>query len=93
VKENPPAGLTVTRFDAPPEAIETVIRLARAASIDVGGVEYLVSKADGRVYYYDVNATSNFVTNAEAWVGFDPTARFADFIVRQARRGTRSVAA
>ena len=88
-----PAGLTVTRFDAPPEAIETVIRLARAASIDVGGVEYLVSKADGRIYYYDVNATSNFVANAEAVVGFDPTARFADFIVRRARREAPAAAA
>jgi glutathione synthase/RimK-type ligase-like ATP-grasp enzyme len=88
-----PAGLTVSRFDAPPEAIETVIRLARAASIDVGGVEYLVSKADGRIYYYDVNSTSNFVANAEAVVGFDPTARFADFIVRRARREARAAAA
>ena len=90
---SPPAGLTVTRFDAPAEAIDTVVRLARAASIDVGGVEYLVSKADGRIYYYDVNATSNFVANAEAVVGFDPTARFADFIVRRARREARPAAA
>jgi glutathione synthase/RimK-type ligase-like ATP-grasp enzyme len=88
-----PAGLTVSRFDAPGEAIETVIRLARAASIDVGGVEYLVSKADGRIYYYDVNSTSNFVTNAEAVVGFDPTARFADFIVHRARHEAHAAAA
>ena len=65
-----PDGHPVRR--ARPEAIETVIRLARAASIDVGGVEYLVSKADGRIYYYDVNATSNFVANAEAVVGLRP---------------------
>jgi glutathione synthase/RimK-type ligase-like ATP-grasp enzyme len=88
-----PAGVTVSRFDAPPEAIETVLRLARAASIDVGGVEYLVSKADGRIYYYDVNATSNFVANAAAVVGFDPTARFADFIVRRARHEAQPAAA
>ena len=90
---SPPAGLTVSRFDAPAEAIDTVIRLARAASIDIGGVEYLVSKADGRIYYYDVNSTSNFVANAEAVLGFDPTARFADFIVRRALREARPVAA
>jgi glutathione synthase/RimK-type ligase-like ATP-grasp enzyme len=88
-----PAGLTVSRVDAPGEAIDTVIRLARAASIDVGGVEYLVSKADGRAYYYDVNSTSNFVANAETVVGFDPTARFADFIVRRARREAQAAAA
>src|SRR5262249_57551583 len=89
----PPAGLTVTRFDAPVEAIETVKRIARAGSIDVGGVEYLVSTADGRIYYYDVNSTSNFVANAETVVGFDPTARFADFIVRRARRESQPAAA
>jgi glutathione synthase/RimK-type ligase-like ATP-grasp enzyme len=90
---SPPVGLTVARFDAPMEAIDTVIRLARAAAIDVGGVEYLVSRADGRIYYYDVNATSNFVANAEAVVGFDPTAQFADFIVRRALREAQSAAA
>jgi glutathione synthase/RimK-type ligase-like ATP-grasp enzyme len=88
-----PASLAVSRFDPPAEAIETVIRLARAASIDVGGVEYLVSRSDGRIYYYDVNATSNFVANAETVIGFDPTARFADFIVRRARREAQPAAA
>lgn len=86
-------GLTVTRFDPPPEAIETVLRLARAASIDIGGVEYLVAQADGLIYYYDVNATSNFVANAPAVLGFDPTARFVDYITRRALRGTRRAAA
>ncbi|HKW91569.1 MAG TPA: hypothetical protein VJX92_06685 [Methylomirabilota bacterium] len=86
-------GLSVTRVDAPQEAIDTVIRLARAASIDVGGVEYLVAKADGNIYYYDVNATSNFVANAPEVVGFDPTARFVDYIVRAAQGGAKPRAA
>ncbi len=86
-------GLSVSRVDAPQEAIDTVIRLTRAASIDVGGVEYLVAKADGNIYYYDVNATSNFVANATEVVGFDPTARFVDYIVRAAQGGARQLAA
>jgi glutathione synthase/RimK-type ligase-like ATP-grasp enzyme len=73
-------GLSVTRYDAPREAVETAIRLAVAASTDVAGVEYLVSRVDGRIYFYDVNATSNFVANAPEVLGFDPTARFADYI-------------
>lgn len=77
-------GLSVTRFDPPPEVIDTVLRLTRAASIDVGGVEYLVAKRDSRTYYYDINATSNFVANAPDVLGFDPTARFADYITRVA---------
>ncbi len=86
-------GLTVTRWDAPPEVVDAVQALTRAASIDVGGVEYLVGRADGRVYFYDVNATSNFVANAPAVLGFDPTLRFADYIVGVATRGTRRGAA
>ena len=46
--------------------------------------EYLVGRADGRVYFYDVNATSNFVADAPAVLGFDPFLRFADYIVRVA---------
>ncbi len=86
-------GLSVTRVDAPREAIDAVVRLTRAASIDVGGVEYLVSRADGHIYYYDVNATSNFVANAPEVVGFDPTARFVDYIVRAAQGGAKQLAA
>lgn len=80
-------GLAVTRVEAPPEAVETVLRLARAASIDIGGVEYLVGKSDGQIYYYDINATSNFVANAPEVLGFDPTASFVDYIVRVALTG------
>lgn len=77
-------GITVTRFDPPADAIDTAVRLARAASIDVGGVEYLVGRADGLIYFYDINATSNFVANAPAVLGWDPTPRFADYIVQRA---------
>jgi len=82
-------GLSVTAFDAPAEAIDTAVRIACAASIDVAGIEYMVSRADGRMYFYDVNATSNFVANAPTVVGFDPTARFADYIVRVATSGAK----
>jgi len=77
-------GLSVMRYEAPPAVVEQARALARAASIDVGGIEYLVGRTDGRVYFYDVNATSNFVANAPAVLGFDPFPRFADYIVRVA---------
>jgi biotin carboxylase len=79
-------GLQVSRYDAPPEVVEQARALARAAWIDVGGVEYLVGRDDGRVYFYDVNATSNFVADAPAVLGFDPFPQFADYIVRVATR-------
>ena len=80
-------GLSVTRFDAPADAVETAIRLAREASIDVGGVEYLVGARDGLTYFYDVNATSNFVADAPNVLGFDPYPAFVDFIVARAESG------
>ena len=83
-------GLSITRFEAPDDAVETAIRLTREAGIDVGGVEYLVGARDGLTYFYDVNATSNFVANAPAVLGFDPFVPFVDYIERVAREGTRS---
>jgi biotin carboxylase len=89
--EAPPRpGVIVTRCEAPAEAIEGALALTRAASIDVGGVEYLVNRNDGQIYFFDVNATSNFVANAPAVLGFDPTPRFADYIVRVAERSAAS---
>jgi hypothetical protein len=84
------ASLEVTRHEPPREAVEQAIALTRAASIDVGGVEYLVSRDDGRIHFYDVNATSNFVANAPAVLGFDPFVPFVDYIERVAREGRRS---
>lgn len=83
--------LEVTRFEPPAAAVAQAIALTRAASIDVGGVEYLVSRADGQIYFYDVNATSNFVADAPRVLGFDPFKPFVDFIVRVA--GQRSATA
>jgi hypothetical protein len=82
-----PGTLEVTRFEPPTEAVAQAIALTRAASIDVGGVEYLVSRADGQIYFYDVNATSNFVADAPRVLGFDPFKPFVDFIQRRAAEG------
>jgi hypothetical protein len=52
-------------------------------------VEYLVAARDGLPYVYDINALSNFITDAPSLVGFDPHARFAQWLVDRARVGTR----
>ena len=83
------AGMTVTRFDAPQSAHDTAIALTREAGIDVGGVEYLVGARDGQTYFYDVNATSNFVADAPRVLGFDPYPAFVDSIVARARTAER----
>lgn len=78
------AGMTVTKFDAPDDAVAVAVRLTREAGIDVGGVEYLVAARDGLPYFYDVNATSNFVADAPRVLGFDPYPAFVDAIVARA---------
>ena len=78
------AGLTVEAFEPPVHAVRSVERIVAAAGIDVGGVEYLESARDGRRYYYDVNALSNFVADPVRVVGFDPTERLVDFLLERA---------
>ena len=70
----------------PNEAIEAALRIARAAHLDIGGIEYLVNTRDGKIYFYDINALSNFVTDAPRIVGFDPFERFVDFILSRIRQ-------
>jgi biotin carboxylase len=81
----PRLALRVERYEPGPAIAAAAVAIMRAARIDVGGVEYLTDR-DGRVHFYDVNATSNFVADAPALLGFDPTARFADSIEGVARR-------
>lgn len=72
--------LRIEREDPSPEAIAGALALAKAAQLDVGGIEFLVDDRTGQIAYYDINALSNFVTDAVNVVGFDPTARFVDYL-------------
>ncbi|MGH9868868.1 MAG: ATP-grasp domain-containing protein [Candidatus Polarisedimenticolia bacterium] len=78
------AGVSVERFDPPSWIVEAVERIAVAARLDVGGIEYLESERDGRPYFYDVNALSNFVADPVRVVGFDPTERLVDALMERA---------
>jgi len=80
----PRSGMRVEGTTPPPHVIAEVERIARFTGLDVGGVEYLVDDRDGRHYYYDVNALSNFVADAPAVVGFDPWSRFVDYLEARA---------
>ena len=81
--EAPKKRLRIERADPPREAIDAALRLASAAELDIGGIEYLVNDRNGEVCFYDINALSNFVTDAANVVGFDPTARFVDYLERR----------
>jgi glutathione synthase/RimK-type ligase-like ATP-grasp enzyme len=71
---------SVEKADPPEEVLEATLAIFHAAQIDIGGLEYLVSQRDGLIYFYDINAVSNFVANAPEIVGFDPFDNFADYL-------------
>lgn len=77
-------GVPVEACTPPRDVIEDVKRITSAAHIDVGGVEYLINARDGRVYFYDINALSNFVADALRVVGFDPFPRLVDYLLLRA---------
>ena len=83
----PKSGLRVEGMTPPAEIIAEAERIARAATLDVGGIEYLVDDRDGRHYYYDINALSNFVADAVNVVGFDPWRVFVDYLEQRAGTG------
>ena len=78
-------GLTVEGYTPPAEIIAAVEQIARGTSLDVGGIEYLVSDRDGRTYFYDINALSNFVSDGPRVVGFDPFVKLVDELIARAR--------
>ena len=71
--------------DVPPDAVQAATRIARAARLDVGGIEYLETP-DGRRVFYDINANSNLRPSVAAAWGFDPFERVVDFLVRQLQK-------
>ncbi|MEQ1758115.1 MAG: hypothetical protein ABL986_07325 [Vicinamibacterales bacterium] len=68
--------------DVPTDAVETALAIARAARLDVGGIEYLESP-EGRRVFYDVNANSNLRPSVAAAFGFDPFERVVDYLIQQ----------
>lgn len=80
----PKNGLKVEAYTPPPEIISAVESIVQAAKIDVGGIEYIIDDRDGAVLYYDVNALSNFVADAENVIGFNPHKRLVDYLASQA---------
>ncbi len=76
----PKTGMRVERAEIPAAHIAMMERIAQRTKLDVGGIEYLIDDRDGQPYVYDVNALSNFVADAVNVVGFDPFARFVDYL-------------
>ena len=77
-------GVPVEAYQPPRQVIEQVKAITSEANLDAGGVEYLVNERDGEIYFYDINALSNFVADAPNVVGFDPFPRLIEFVMQRA---------
>ena len=71
--------------EVPRDAVDTAQRIARAAKLDIGGIEYLET-VDGRRVFYDINANSNLRPSVAEAFGFDPFERVVDFLAGQLAR-------
>jgi hypothetical protein len=85
VVEGPKTGLRLEGFTPPAEVIAAVEKIFATAKIDVGGAEYMIDDRDGQLYYYDVNALSNFVSDGPRIVGFNPFERLVDYLLKESR--------
>jgi glutathione synthase/RimK-type ligase-like ATP-grasp enzyme len=89
----PKNNLRVEPYAPPAEIVAAVERIAAASGIELGGVEYMIDARDGRPYFYDINALSNFVADAPRVLGFDPFATLADWLERELAVASAGVAA
>jgi hypothetical protein len=80
----PKAGLRVEGYTPPDDTIRAVERIMQTARIEVGGVEYITDDRDGQVYFYDINALSNFVSDGQKVIGFDPFVPLVDYLEKEA---------
>lgn len=73
-------GIKVEPFTPSAEIISSVEKIVKEAKIAVGGIEYIIDDRNGDILYYDINALSNFIADAENVIGFDPFKNLVDFI-------------
>ena len=82
--------IEVADFSPPKELVKAAELIAQEAELDIGGVEYLIDERTDKNYFYDINALSNFATDAEELVGFDPHHAFVDYIEYRLKKAYRT---
>ena len=79
------AAIRMTAVTPPAEIVQAAERIARAARLDVGGIEVVIDDRDGTPRFYDINAMSNFVADPLNVLGWDPHDRLIDLIETMAK--------
>ena len=73
-------AIRMIAVDPPREIIDAAERIARAAGLDLGGVEVVTDDRDGTPRFYDINAMSNYVADPLNVLGWDPHDRLIDYL-------------
>jgi glutathione synthase/RimK-type ligase-like ATP-grasp enzyme len=73
-------AMQIEATSIPLDTLRDALAIAEAARLDLCGIEVVTDDRDGETYFYDVNALSNFVTDAPRIVGFDPFDRLARYL-------------
>ncbi len=73
-------AVTVREYRPDEEAIRAAESIARAAKLDIGGIEFMIDERDGSRRYYDINGLSNFVADPLNVLGWDPHEALVDYV-------------
>ena len=79
-------SVTVAAYAPCAQTIAEAEAIARAAQLDVGGIELVVDARDGVRRYFDINALSNFVARPLEVLGFDPHEPLVDSLMERIAR-------
>ncbi len=82
--------MKIERYEPSAAILRQALAIAKEAHLDLGGIEYLVNDRDGHGYFYDVNALSNFVSDAKRILGFNPYENLVDFIADELNHPVRN---
>ena len=74
--------VTVREYKPDRDAIRAAEAIARAARLDIGGIEFMIDDRDGARRFYDINGLSNFVADPLNVLGWDPHEALVDYLGR-----------
>ncbi|USI73403.1 ATP-grasp domain-containing protein [Sphingomonas morindae] len=74
----PGRAITMRAAEPAPALRAAAEAIAKAAALDLGGVEVMIDDRDGVPRFYDINALSNFVARPLEVLGWDPHERLVD---------------
>ena len=70
----------VEAFSPSQKIVDEALRIVRAARLDAGAVEYVISASNEQLYFCNIIALSNFVGDPINVIGFDPFVNLVDYI-------------